>query len=170
MKQSLCATAKREKSRRRGTLPCGKLPENKESAPEGAPKVPQNVKTPRRVCARRRKWSLNHFCRRPVRRQKSFSARKRASAASALQRAAFFLKRTPQRSGVRLKKKHPVHILWTGCGCYAVIGVSFRRGVLRRDRSSRRSRRSRGPSRRRAACPYARAGAICRSCGSARAG
>ena len=69
MKQSLCATAKREKSRRRGTLPCGKLPENKESAPEGAPKAPQNVKTPRRVCARRRKWSLNHFCRRPVRRQ-----------------------------------------------------------------------------------------------------
>ena len=80
------------------------------------------------------------------------------------------LKRTPQRSGVRLKKKPPVHILWTGCGCYAVIGVSFRRGVRRRDRSSRRSRRSRGPSRRRAACPYARAGAICRSCGSARAG
>ena len=69
MKQSLCATAKREKSRRRGTLPCGKLPENKESAPEGAPKAPQNVKTPRRVCARRRKWSLNHFCRRHVRRQ-----------------------------------------------------------------------------------------------------
>ena len=69
MKQSLCATAKREKSRRRGTLPCGKLPENKESAPEGAPKAPQNVKTPRRVCARRRKWSLNHVCRRPVRRQ-----------------------------------------------------------------------------------------------------
>ena len=67
--QPLCATAKREKSRRRGTLPCGKLPENKESAPEGAPKAPQNVKTPRRVCARRRKWSLNHFCRRPVRRQ-----------------------------------------------------------------------------------------------------
>ena len=67
--QSLCATAKREKSRRRGTLPCGKLPENKESAPEGAPKAPQTVKTPRRVCARRRKWSLNHFCRRPVRRQ-----------------------------------------------------------------------------------------------------
>ena len=78
--QPLCATAKREKSRRRGTLPCGKLPENKESAPEGAPKAPQNVKTPRRVCARRRKWSLNHFCRRPVRRQKYFSARKRASA------------------------------------------------------------------------------------------
>ena len=69
MKQSLCATAKREKSRRRDTLPCGKLPENKESAPEGAPKAPQNVKTPRRVCARRRKWSLNHVCRRPVRRQ-----------------------------------------------------------------------------------------------------
>ena len=68
--QSLCATAKREKSRRRGTLSCGKLPENKESAPEGAPKAPQNVKTPHRVCARRRKWSLNHFCRRPVRRQK----------------------------------------------------------------------------------------------------
>ena len=44
--QHLCATAKREKSRRRGTLPCGKLPENKESAPEGAPKAPQNVKTP----------------------------------------------------------------------------------------------------------------------------
>ncbi len=88
MKQSLCATAKREKSRRRGTLPCGKLPENKESAPEGAPKAPQNVKTPRRVCARRRKWSLNHFCRRHVRRQKYFSARKRASAASALRRAA----------------------------------------------------------------------------------
>ena len=56
--QPLCATAKREKSRRRGTLPCGKLPENKESAPEGAPKAPQNVKTPRRVCARRRKWSF----------------------------------------------------------------------------------------------------------------
>ncbi len=88
MKQSLCATAKREKSRRRDTLPCGKLPENKESAPEGAPIAPQNVKTPRRVCARRRKWSLNHFCRRHVRRQKSFSARKRASAASALRRAA----------------------------------------------------------------------------------
>lgn len=70
MKQSLCATAKREKSRRRGTLPCGKLPENKESAPEGAPKAPQNVKTPHRVCARRRKWSLNHVCRRPVRRHK----------------------------------------------------------------------------------------------------
>ena len=67
--QPLCATAKREKSRRRGTLPCGKLPENKESAPGGAPKAPQNVKTPRRVCARRRKWSLNHVCRRPVRRQ-----------------------------------------------------------------------------------------------------
>ena len=67
--QPLCATAKREKSRRRGTLPCGKLPENKESAPEGAPKAPQNVKTPRRVCARRRKWSLNHVCRRHVRRQ-----------------------------------------------------------------------------------------------------
>ena len=83
--QPLCATAKREKSRRRGTLPCGKLPENKESAPEGAPKAPQNVKTPRRVCARRRKWSLNHFCRRPVCRQKYFSARKRASA---LRRAA----------------------------------------------------------------------------------
>ena len=86
--QPLCATAKREKSRRRDTLPCGKLPENKESAPEGAPIAPQNVKTPRRVCARRRKWSLNHFCRRHVRRQKSFSARKRASAASALRRAA----------------------------------------------------------------------------------
>ena len=70
MKQSLCATAKREKSRRRGMLPCGKLPENKESAPEGAPKAPQNVKTPHRVCARRRKWSLNHVCRRPVRRHK----------------------------------------------------------------------------------------------------
>ena len=67
--QPLCATAKREKSRRRGTLPCGKLPEKEESAPEGAPKAPQNVKTPRRVCARRRKWSLNHVCRRPVRRQ-----------------------------------------------------------------------------------------------------
>ena len=86
--QPLCATAKREKSRRRSTLPCGKLPENKESAPEGAPKAPQNVKTPRRVCARRRKRSLNHFCRRPVRRRKYFSARKRASAASALRRAA----------------------------------------------------------------------------------
>ena len=68
--QPLCATAKREKSRRRDTLPCGKLPENKESAPEGAPKAPQNVKTPRRVCARRRKCSLNHVCRRHVRRQK----------------------------------------------------------------------------------------------------
>ena len=88
MKQSLCATAKREKSRRRGTLPCGKLPENKESTPEGAPKAPQTVKTPRRVCARRRKWSLNHFCRRPVRRQKSFSARKRALEERALRRAA----------------------------------------------------------------------------------
>ena len=86
--QPLCATAKREKSRRRGTLPCGKLPENKESAPEGAPKAPQTVKTPRRVCARRRKWSLNHICRRHVCQQKSFSARKRASAASALRRAA----------------------------------------------------------------------------------
>ena len=78
--QPLCATAKREKSRRRGTLPCGKLPENKESAPEGAPIVPQTVKTPRRVC--------NHFLRRHVRRRKYFSARKRASAASALRRAA----------------------------------------------------------------------------------
>ena len=86
--QPLCATAKREKSRRRGTLPCGKLPENKESALEGAPKAPQNVKTPRRVCARRRKWSLNHFCRRHVRRQKSFSARKRAFEERALRRAA----------------------------------------------------------------------------------
>ena len=86
--QPLCATAKREKSRRRGTLPCGKLPENKESTPEGAPKAPQTVKTPRRVCARRRKWSLNHFYRRPVRRQKFFSARKRALEERALRRAA----------------------------------------------------------------------------------
>ena len=88
MKQSLCATAKREKSRRRGTLPCGKLPENKESAPEGAPKAPQTVKTPRRVCARRRKWSLNHVCRRHVRRQKYFSARKHALEERAQRRAA----------------------------------------------------------------------------------
>lgn len=86
--QPLCATAKREKSRRRGTLPCGKLPENKESAPEGAPIAPQNVKTPHRACARRRKWSLNHFCRRHVRRRKSFSARKRALEERALRRAA----------------------------------------------------------------------------------
>ena len=86
--QFLCATAKREKSRCRGALCCGKLPENKESAPGGAPKAPQNVKTPRRVCARRRKWSLNHFCRRPVRRQKSFSARKRAREERVLRRAA----------------------------------------------------------------------------------
>ena len=98
MKQSLCATAKREKSRRRGTLPCGKLPENKESAPEGAPKAPQNVKTPRRVCARRRKWSLNHFYRRPVRRQKFFSARKRALEERALRRAAIPSNGKPRRA------------------------------------------------------------------------
>ena len=108
--QPLCATAKREKSRRRSTLPCGKLPENKESAPEGAPKAPQNVKTPRRICARRRKWSLNHFCRRPVRRQKSFSARKRASAASALRRAAILSngRDLPRRAlPFEYKKAHP---------------------------------------------------------------
>ena len=110
MKQSLCATAKREKSRRRGTLPCGKLPENKESAPEGAPKAPQNVKTPRRVCTRRRKWSLNHFCRRHVRRRKYFSARKRASAASALRRAAILSNGRDLPAGLshlNIKKAHP---------------------------------------------------------------
>ena len=32
-------------------------------------KSPAERQTPRRVCARRRKWSLNHVCRRPVRRQ-----------------------------------------------------------------------------------------------------
>ena len=96
--QPLCATAKREKSRRRSTLPCGKLPENKESAPEGAPKAPQNVKTPRRVCARRRKWSLNHFYRRPVRRQKFFSARKRALEERALRRAAIPSNGKPRRA------------------------------------------------------------------------
>ena len=102
--QPLCATAKREKSRRRGTLPCGKLPENKESAPEGAPKAPRTVKTSRRVCARRRKWSLNHFCRRPVRRQKSFSARKRALEERALRRAAISSNgRAPQGSPIYKK-------------------------------------------------------------------
>ena len=130
MKQSLCATAKREKSRRRGTLPCGKLPENKESAPEGAPKAPQNVKTPRRVCARRRKWSLNHFCRRHVCQQKSFSARKRASVSECAAASRCPLKQTPQRSGVCLKlrkedRPRPVGVdpprrkVWDLPGCCA---------------------------------------------------
>ena len=109
MKQSLCATAKREKSRRRGTLPCGKLPENKESAPEGAPIAPQTVKTSRRVCARRRKCSLNHFCRRPVRRRKSFSARKRASASECAAASRDLLKwESPAGlSHLNIKKAHP---------------------------------------------------------------
>ncbi len=38
-------------------------------------------KKPRRVCARKRKQSSKHFCRRRVRRQKYFSARKRAHCA-----------------------------------------------------------------------------------------
>ena len=109
MKQSLCATAKREKSRRRGTLPCGKLPENKESAPEGAPIAPQNVKTPRRVCARRRKWSLNHFCRRHVRRQKillgSQTCARRACAAAS--RDPLEWESPAGLSHLNIKKAHP---------------------------------------------------------------
>lgn len=109
MKQSLCATAKREKSRRRGTLPCGKLPENKESAPEGAPKAPQNVKTPHRVCARRRKWSLNHVCRRPVRRHKillgSQTCARRACAAAS--RDSLKWESPAGLSHLNIKKAHP---------------------------------------------------------------
>lgn len=109
MKQSLCATAKREKSRRRGTLPCGKLPENKESAPEGAPKAPQNVKTPHRVCARRRKWSLNHVCRRPVRRHKillgSQTCARRAYAAAS--RDPLKWESPAGLSHLNIKKAHP---------------------------------------------------------------
>ena len=54
-------------------------------------------KKPRRVCARRRKYSSKHFCRRHVRRQKYLSARKRASVASALRRAAAFSNESPAK-------------------------------------------------------------------------
>ena len=63
-------------------------------------------KKPRRVCARRRKESLNHFLRRHVRRRKYFSARKRASVSECAAASRYPpLKQTPQRSGVCLNQQ-----------------------------------------------------------------
>ena len=62
-------------------------------------------KKPRRVCARRRKESLEHFFRLHVHQKKYFSARKRASVSECAAASRCPLKQTPQRSGVCLNQQ-----------------------------------------------------------------
>ena len=60
-------------------------------------------KKPRRVCARRRKESLNHFLRRHVRRRKYFSARKRASVSECAAASRSPFNREPNAVGLVLE-------------------------------------------------------------------
>ena len=57
-------------------------------------------KQPRRVCARKRKESGNHFRRRRVRRRKFFSARKRASVSECAAASRSLFKREPNEAAL----------------------------------------------------------------------
>ena len=76
--------------------------------PCGKPAGSRLSKKPRRVCARRRKQSSKHFCRRHVRRQKYFSARKRASVSECAAASRSLFKREPSEAGLVGKRvKNP---------------------------------------------------------------